>query len=305
MKNISHIVTHNNCADGIASALVLNQVFPDARVSFLNYGEEAHRNLVPEEGMIFCDFSPFIPQEEQNVEEYLKPFVDLEVIVLDHHESQEKAVKAFGEFGVYASDAGVSGAVLAYDIIWRGHNGYIEDEHIRDFVELIGIRDTWVEKDPRFGLSSEITMALKFLGFEELHRTHPHEWMEKLEIGKILQRNHDKKIEDFIKNGLFKKSARGTSYFIAQGLSQTSDAAQILRAGAFPVDLIVGFSYLSKPEMTLQFSTRSTKGGYPCHELAKFFGGGGHQPAAGFSIPEGQYSPFVEFSRRLDEFESR
>lgn len=38
LRSVNHIITHANCADGIASAMLLTWVLPDARVSFVQYG---------------------------------------------------------------------------------------------------------------------------------------------------------------------------------------------------------------------------------------------------------------------------
>ena len=113
LKALKVIVSHENCADGLASAMILKDVLPKAKVVFLQYGTPDHVNLVAEEGMIFCDFSP-PPARAQE-------FVDVGAIVLDHHKTAKAVVALFGDLGVFADekdDPGVSGAVLAYREVW-------------------------------------------------------------------------------------------------------------------------------------------------------------------------------------------
>lgn len=130
LKSVKTIITHDHCPDGTASAILLHDVLPDAEVKFVQYNTEAHRTLVPTPGMLICDFSPFLPKKEVEIEgekkqvpdyEKVQPFVDAGVIVLDHHKGAKKLVEMFGANGVFAdeeTEPGVSGAVLAFRHVW-------------------------------------------------------------------------------------------------------------------------------------------------------------------------------------------
>ena len=108
LKAVKTIVAHEKCPDGIAAALILKDVLPEARVIFCQYSTPEHETLAAEPGMLFADFSP----PKARVQE----FVDKGAVVLDHHKTAKDIVAAFGDNGVFGdeiAEPGVSGAVLA------------------------------------------------------------------------------------------------------------------------------------------------------------------------------------------------
>ncbi len=328
LRAVKRIITHENCADGIASAMILKQALPYATVEFMQYNTPAHRALQPEEGLLFCDFSPWLPQNtEQNkpvMAEALKrldEFVAAGTIVLDHHGTQEEVVRAFKSLGVYAdmkTQPGVSGAVLAFNEVWdpickEELEPAIYERYrpmVQVFAEVAGVRDTWVKTDARFLESRQQREALLFWEVSDLLALAPPNWDERLEIGKNLWERHLRKVQAFIDRGYSFTSAKGTRVLIAPGLSQTSDAAEMLEQQGRHIDLLVGFAYNADnlpefQEIRLIFSTRSHMG-FRCDLLAKNFGGGGHQPAAGFSHTcdlSSDANPYKIFQQRLAEFE--
>ena len=146
LRAVRHIIAHDNCPDGVASAMILKQVLPDAKVSFVQYNTPEHESMAPEEHALFCDFSPATPEG----------WVEKGAIVLDHHKTAKTVVEAFGELGVYADEAaepGVCGALLAYREVWlqlakEQYEG--EAEVVETFSTLAGIRDTWQKHDSRW-----------------------------------------------------------------------------------------------------------------------------------------------------------
>src|SRR5882724_8183379 len=58
LKGVTHIITHADCPDGVASAMVLRQVLPTAEVRAIQYETHEHKKLEAKPGMLFCDFSP-------------------------------------------------------------------------------------------------------------------------------------------------------------------------------------------------------------------------------------------------------
>ncbi len=130
LKAVKTIITHDNCGDGLMSAILLKDAYsqvgltPD--IKFVQYGTETYRRLEPGPNQLFCDFSPFIPDIEvagQKVPdpEKLKPWVDSGALILDHHKGAKLAVKGFGENGIFADETaepGVAGAVLAFKYVW-------------------------------------------------------------------------------------------------------------------------------------------------------------------------------------------
>jgi hypothetical protein len=58
LHNVKKCIVHANCPDGLLSALLLHDELPSASIEFVQYGSPAFRNLKPEPGMLFADFSP-------------------------------------------------------------------------------------------------------------------------------------------------------------------------------------------------------------------------------------------------------
>src|ERR1700679_2840748 len=107
------IIHGGGCTDGIASAMILRSVLPDAEIKFVQYMTPEQVNLEPKEGMLFCDITP--------VADRVKDFVAVEALVLDHHKTARAVVEAFGSLGAFGdekADPGVCGAVLAYPHVW-------------------------------------------------------------------------------------------------------------------------------------------------------------------------------------------
>jgi len=110
---VKTIVTHAACPDGVASAMILKSILPNAEVLAIHYNSPEQTNLKATEGMLFCDFTP--PPER------VTEFVEAGALVLDHHIKQKAVVDAFGSNGVFADEKlepGISGAMLAYREVW-------------------------------------------------------------------------------------------------------------------------------------------------------------------------------------------
>lgn len=336
LQAVKRIITHDHCADGIASAMILKQALPHAAVDFMQYDSPAHKALMPEEGLLFCDFSPWLPktkvetavtakdlEAEAAAQKRLQEFKTAGAIVLDHHSTQERVVKAFGELGVYAdakTQPGVSGAVLAFTEVWDpvcrvGLSPAAYKAHrpiVQAFARDAGVRDTWLTKDGQFQAGCEQREALLFWPVADLLSLPVPNWPEKLKIGASLWSRHLRDVREYLDKGARFVSDQKTRILMSAGLSQTSDAAEMNTKGdpAEHVDLIVGFQYVgAKVEggqvIDLIFSTRSHTG-YRCDLLAKAYGGGGHQAAAGFKVsvdPAAAENPYRTFMQFLDAFE--
>ncbi|HZL96812.1 MAG TPA: hypothetical protein VFB99_24365 [Vicinamibacterales bacterium] len=58
LRQVTRIVTHADCADGIASAMLLHDALPEATVEFVQYNTPEWRDLAATPGMLFCDMIP-------------------------------------------------------------------------------------------------------------------------------------------------------------------------------------------------------------------------------------------------------
>lgn len=310
LSKVSKIIVHDNCPDGIASAMILKYAL-GIDVEFIQYKTDAHTNLPAVPGLLFCDFTP--PRER------VQEFVDAGAIVLDHHKGAQDIVAQFGERGVFAdekSEPGVSGATLAYREVWLPF-GNEDNVLVRDFAQVAGIRDTWQTKDPRWIESCEQSSWLMFFGAEELLKPpifDRNKWVFRTSVGKLLFDEHMRKVKKTVASA-YRTSIHGLRVMIHQGVTHTSDAAELMGEES-KVDILAGFSYFSEdgteredwsPEfgdnLKLVVSTR-TRTSFDVSKMAKFYGGGGHTKAAGFNVKvtKLQANPYAHILALIDDY---
>lgn len=333
LRGIKHLVTHANCPDGVASALIIKDALPDVEVKFMSHGTEEHRNLASLPGTLFCDFTPYIDRDPLGVDDdglkeaILKVWIDAGAIVLDHHPTQRDITMRFVEAGLGAygeNERGECGAWLAYEHVWlpvcmsRGDRQRSQATAVREFSELAGVRDTWKKDDPRWQGACEQAEALMFWPFDQQKL-----WRNTDEIhanGGLGEALFEKKLEaarKSIEESHFFQTSYDTEVAMFQGVSTTSDAAEILekeydesshhQVGPSQPDLVVGFHYrVDAGKLQLQFSMRSHTG-YDVGAFAKAHGGGGHKAAAGFTIEQSAelgHGPYRVFQALLEEWEA-
>lgn len=319
LKSITHLVTHANCPDGIASALIVKDALPDVKVSFVHYGSKVHRGLEPEPGTLFCDFTPYFEREMHDnelvggpAESFLKPWLDAGAIVLDHHPTSLDVVDYFslrglGFFG--ENERNECGAWLAYEHVWlplkKNSSPGPVWEHmrgpVRDFANLAAIRDTWKKDNPRWKAACEQAALVLFWTCEKPLSS----YLEDSEgLGKKLVAKQLSAAQRSLDESLRFKTAGGLDVIMFQGVSTTSDAAELYEKS----DLVVGFHYRwDVDKLWLQFSTRSHTG-FDCASFAKAHGGGGHKAAAGFTVevsPDWSQNPYQTFRLLLEQWEGR
>ena len=300
LESIKTVIVHENCSDGLASAIILREALPAAKFIFVQYETELHKTLPAEPGMMFCDFSPHPSR--------VADFVAAKAFVLDHHKTAKPIVAAFGDRGIFADETmekGTSGASLAYREVWLPTYGTTLGHH--DFVEtfalLVGVRDTWHKTSPLWDESVALHATMTSL---------PVSWwmgMPLREIALLFRTRfgnlgyhfldkYAKTVSDVAKKSFRETSAKGTRIAIIESLVLTSDVAEKLDDA---VDLLVGFGYVHDP-LKLVCSLRSHTD-FDCSMFAKSHGGGGHTKAAGFSIPITSTDPYSEILRLVDVFE--
>jgi nanoRNase/pAp phosphatase (c-di-AMP/oligoRNAs hydrolase) len=306
LLKVRKIVSHENCADGIAAAFLLHLALPGAEVQFVQYKEPSLEQLPAEPHMLFCDMSP--PRER------VQEFLDVDSIVLDHHKGAEDVVKQF-RLHVFADEAtmpGVSGATLAYREVLTRVAPYERAYALEDLANLAGIRDTWQTKNPDWADASAVSAALKFYGYARLLKLRPaltptfEGWdgflMNLQRLGSTLIEKNQEGAVAVLKEGYRYTSKKGTRVVVFNALGPTSDAAEVDDGKEF--DLVVGFkSRLSGDAMKVAFTMRSHTT-FDCKALALLMKGGGHTKAAGFSVPViFEASPYKQFVDLLEYFE--
>lgn len=286
--NIKHIVVHGNCADGMASAIILAQCFKNAKVTFGIYGQNEYENILAESGMLFCDI---IPPKERTDE-----FIAVDAIVLDHHKHAKEIVKRYKRhaFGDEVENPGVSGALLAYNNVYVPIMG--ESEEVKYFAKLAGIRDTW-QKDSKYWVDACIQAeALKFYPAEYWLQM-PEKLISEEEdiVGEIIYQKKIERIKNSSKECYITKIGE---YKVAIFQSEdSSDLSDYLRDN-FGINICMGFNYYCRDnKIYIGYSCRSDET-FDIGGLAKHFGGSGHSKAAGFRQETNSHDPYI-FTRSL------
>ena len=278
LRNVREIISHKNCPDGIASALICHDALPGASVRFVMYGESDYTDLPVQEGMLFVDIIPPKDRAEQ--------FAQAGAIVLDHHLHAKDVVAQFGARGRFADERerpGVSGALLAYDHVWHPlMSGKVAGASgVREFAELVGVRDTWQTQDPRWTEACANAEGLLLHGFDGLASNPPWKALGPfMKVGRALFRRKLRAAQESAKRA----HIRGPYAFTNDRYA--SDFAEALREQGSPAEVAVAFSYQGQTDGSLQlvYSLRTIQGDRDVGELAKANGGGGHTKAAGFSV---------------------
>jgi nanoRNase/pAp phosphatase (c-di-AMP/oligoRNAs hydrolase) len=322
LKNVKRLVTHANCPDGVASALIVKDAIPDVEVLFVKHGTKEHRELRPDVPTLFCDFTPWTDMKKDA--QWLM-WLQADTLVLDHHPTQRDVTMAFVEadLGAYGeNDRGECGAWLAFEHVWKplkNLSGYgVMGSGVREFAELAGVRDTWKKDEPRWQAACEQAEALMFWDFERIRTVDRYLQWESFEkrtsgssLGNVL---FEKKLEH-ARNAIAEShrfdTTKGTRVIVFQGVTPTSDAAEILEKeadGSYSknADIVAGFHYrVDGGRLQLQFSTRSHTG-YDVGAFCKSKGGGGHSAAAGFTVEQSVEigaNPYAVFKLLLEEWE--
>lgn len=297
LEDVSRVYVHKNpnspCPDGVASALILRQVLPNAEIVFVSH-EEA-KTIEPEEGSLWCDVTP--PEERADA------WFEKGALLLDHHVSAEKIVRRFEEAnrGVFADafeDPGVSGALLAFRHVYmpraypdgpsigRRHLG------LQNFATLAGVRDTWQKDHPWWRDACAQAAALVFWPWEKWPRHFYDECIgvkanEMLRLGYVLEDRREERTREIAREAYRTMSSSDTRIAIVP-TRETSDVSELL---ANEADLTIGFAYTAARGRTEIIVSLRSRGEFDCAAFAKAHGGGGHRNAAGFTVPVSYTDP--------------
>lgn len=286
---IAHGYPDGPCPDGLAGAMVLQDVLPHAEIRFSVLNTSAYEALPADPHMLFVDM---VPPESR-----LDEFVAAGAIVLDHHKNNRDAITRFGERGVFADEVtepGVSGALLAFEHVWLPFWRELFMEpfadaanvgRVRAFAELVGVRDTWQQKDPRWRAACAQSKVLRFFP--------PEDWLDgdplnesRLTsrismLGEVLMRKDDEQTKQLLASAFPFQTPRGTRVVVLPS-TYVSDAATAIGDEA---DVVIGFNFrLGRghvPDLRLSFRSRGAR---DVAAIAKTLGGGGHTNAAGAAV---------------------
>lgn len=310
LREVKQVLYHQSCPDGTASAMICYDAFkllhgptgtyPDFKS--VQYSTDFFENkLEPRPGQLFVDITPPRAKWEQ--------WKDFSPIVLDHHESVENITRGLG--GVYATNEEHSGARLAFEQVLVPITEFLclnldpeRDSHniIRsdcnwalktwdEFSRIAMIRDTWKDKHPDFERATVQAYGLMTLGSKDV--------LDSMREGKLdmalIARIGEK---DLGKAKFMAESAKRydlpcpklgktlvTYVYNCTEKKYISDGCHFL----LNRDADFAISYFVKTENDKTTAVVSLRSNDPiASAIAKGLGGGGHDKAAGFGLPNAE-----------------
>jgi len=286
------IVTHDNCADGLAAALLCKAALPDAELVFVQYNTVVHKNLAPRPGTLFVDMTPYVERDKKVMtaagRAQAQAWVEAGAVVLDHHDGAKDLVDMFGELGVYADNAteaqrSVSGAVLAHEHVWlAGDPGY-RDLELERFVKLCGIRDTWCTGHELWRTACAQAAHLMFWPRKDLLEEGLSLALQRLSdpdsLGKVLLQKQEEALHKVLKTA-YRVDVGGVRAIMFQGDSQ--QASDLMEFCGDTADAVLAwYYYCDTNTLYIKVSVRS-RGAFSAQAFAQYNNGNGHPKAAGF-----------------------
>jgi hypothetical protein len=278
---IRKVITHDNCADGLMSALILQRCFPNATIQFVQHGSTEQAALVPEPGVLFCDFAP--------TRESAQAWADAGAYILDHHVHAQDIVALFGERGLFDNER--CGALLAYEEVMRGG-----DFRFGRLSKLSDVRDRWQKDHSDWEAAQRMHRVLM-----SVHRD---EWLTGdslamlldegiAEFGGAMARAEVRNAERIVDTQMSSHAVCGHRIGIAFcGGAMSSMVGEVARQRGYDASVCISVHYDGpdwRPKYV--FSMRSAPA-VDVGALCKYMDGGGHAQAAGFSAYEREVSSF-------------
>jgi len=276
------IVTHANCADGIASALILHSVLPDRVVRFVQYGSPEWHDLPVTLGAIFADMSP--PPEKAQA------FIDAGVLVYDHHAHTNAGVKFPGIL-----DTARCGAEIVLDQFAVAKC----PAEFQEIARLVGIRDLWKRDSPDWDEACAVQQTLLLYGFPYLSARLDRgcAWLLSDSMTEVGHRLHERAmafVSDIVR--LRKYAVRDRVAYLSCSPEHTSNVGTGILDANPRVDVVAVFNHITH-EDAVTYSLRSREG-IDIGAICKSLGGGGHPQAAGFKLLTHDYFEGINLIRK-------
>ncbi len=265
-------IYHNNCLDGFGAAWAVRHALGHG----VEFYKGIHQQPSPEvkgRDVLLVDFS----YKKAVLENMLKTAAS--ITILDHHISAEQDLSDLLTSGKIKGlfDMNKSGAMLA----WQWFN---PEQQAPELIEYIQDRDLWLFK---LEGTREINAALSsypydFKVWDKLMASNTDELNALKRDGMAIERKLQKDIKQLIASGVRRMVIGGYDVPVLNAPSAyISDAGHIMSVNepfaACYWDHAKGRS----------FSLRSSENGIDVAEVAKKYGGGGHEKAAGFTVQIG------------------
>ncbi|NOQ87387.1 MAG: phosphohydrolase [Gammaproteobacteria bacterium] len=265
-------IYHGNCLDGFAAAWAVRHALGEN----IGFYKGIHQQPPPDVtglDVYLVDFS----YKKDVLENMLK--VAASITILDHHISAEKDLSELLKTGEVKGlfDMSKSGAMLA----WEWFN---PDQLPPKLIAHIQDRDLWQFKleGTREIHASLSSYPYDFEVWDRLMASNDDELAALKRDGEAIERRLQKDVKELIASGVRRMVIGGYDVPVLNASSAyVSDAGHIMSLGeAFAA------CYWDHPDGR-SFSLRSSDVGIDVAEVAKKYGGGGHEKAAGFTVQIG------------------
>lgn len=271
------VIYHGNCADGFSAAWCFWKKFGDQA----DYVAGVYQTPPPDvtgRDVYLVDFS----YKRAVVEEMLLKASS--VTLIDHHKTAIDDLKPLFKQDTwigppmqlgYFVDLERSGATLAWDYLFPNEPRPLLLGHIED-------RDLWRFKLPgtREIQANVFSYGYTFEQWDKLMSAGQVELLQMTVAGAAIERKHHKDIAELVKVCRRRMTIGGTEVWAASlPYTLTSDAGHMMAQGE-PFAVCYWDTAAGRV-----FSLRSQDDGADVSEVAKQYGGGGHQHAAGFTVP--------------------
>ena len=265
-------IYHGNCLDGFAAAWAVRYALGEN----VEFYKGIHQQPPPDVNgldVFLVDFS----YKKEVLKNMLKTAAS--ITILDHHISAEKDLSGLLKSGEIKGlfNMNRSGAMLA----WQWFN---PDRQAPKLIRHIQDRDLWLFKIEG---TREINAALSsypydFKVWDQLMASNDDELAALKRDGIAIERRLQKDVRELIASGVRRMVIAGYDVPVLNASSAyISDAGHIMSIGE-PFAAI----YWDHPDGR-SFSLRSSEDGIDVAEVAKKYGGGGHEKAAGFTVETG------------------
>lgn len=279
------VLYHGGCYDGFGAAWVAWNKFKDQADYFPVYHGSPPPNLDLHGHVYLLDFS--YPRDVMRKLSVTRPF-GYHVTVLDHHKTAQEELAWFDAVDDYKNlrivfDMKRSGAMLALNHFYPGE----EDQ----MIAYIQDRDLWKFELP---YSKEFTMYLRTIPFEFerwniVSRTMNSPAQDAIfASGSAMLRYVDAEVEKAVapRNRLRVRLGHHTVHAVNAHMLFSEIADALCKDNPFGVAFRI-----ATDGVTVSLRSRTK---FDVAELAKSYGGGGHQAAAGFVIPLDQWAMMLE-----------
>lgn len=257
-------IYHGSCADGFTSAWVVKKVHPDAEF-YAGYYKEPPPD-VKDKIVYIVDFSFTRDVMEQIIKDAFQ------VIHIDHHDTAIRDMEGFRAENfstMYSPDNSASGAMLS----WMH---FFPNTEVPDIIKHVDDRDRWKFKLPGTREISANMFSYEYT-FENWDKLMSQRLEEQLADGTAIERRMAKDTKELMGVVVRRMNIAGHNVPVANVPYQYgSDICMHLCKN----EPFAGY-YYDKPTHR-EFGLRSAAGAVHVGDIAKLFGGGGHENSSGF-----------------------